>query len=71
MHVYGIKELYTRTQIPLSYINEDDFASIAVFLVAASLGGWTILLFWLLFGVHDTVLLDYVMHSITESNRCY
>lgn len=39
MHICGIKEIYTKTQIPLSYINEDDFASIAVFLVAVSLGG--------------------------------
>lgn len=71
MNIYGIKEIYKRTQIPLSSINLDDFASIAVFLVAASLGGWTILLFWLIFSAHDTVLLDYIMHSITESKWCY
>lgn len=63
MCIYGFKEIYTRTQIPLHYINQDDFASIAVFLVAASFNGWTIL-FWLLFSVHDTVLLDYIMHWV-------
>lgn len=70
MYIYGIKEIYTRTQIPLRYINQDDFASIAVFLVAASLDGWTIL-FWLLLSAYDTVLLDYIMHSIIESKWCY
>lgn len=39
MNIYGIKEIYKRTEIPLSSINLDDFASIAVFLLAASLGG--------------------------------
>lgn len=37
MHIYGIKEIYTRTQIPLRYVNQD-ITSIAVFLAVASLG---------------------------------
>lgn len=39
MSIYRFKDIYTRTQIPLTYMNQGDSANLVEFLLAVALDG--------------------------------